>query len=337
MDIYQALIGAAPSGVDQQAAIAEQLRRRRSLGELGALTGDRVLQPFGQGVVQQADSYAQQMQDIRQKDIDNAQTKAYQDGQLGHMGNVLQESIRAQNMDDATTRRGQDLDLEAARLRAARAGGRRPGSGRLRQGDIKDLQDISETIGILDGVERFIDEGGNFGAVEIGGVALPGAREASNALANRGLGTEDMKRTALAKQNFDRLYTLTQRNRMFGATLTANEQKAWESANPSVRQTDAQIMQAIPIMRKALMHRAQGKANGLVAEGYNPEAIDYYMGTPNIELPTGNEEVVDSDGIEEEYTAPEGNPDDYAPAVDPAWTPEKQARLEFLRKKLRVQ
>jgi hypothetical protein len=89
-------------------AIVEQLRRRRSFGELGALTGDRVLQPFGVGEMKSSDAYAEALQQNRQKAIDDAQTKEYQTGQLGHMKEM-----------ERLTGRGQDLDYQAAMLRAA--------------------------------------------------------------------------------------------------------------------------------------------------------------------------------------------------------------------------
>jgi hypothetical protein len=72
-DLYSFLIGSAPTDPQKQKTVADQLRRRRSFGELGALTGDRVLQPFGQGLISSSDQSSKQIQDIRQHDIDNAQ------------------------------------------------------------------------------------------------------------------------------------------------------------------------------------------------------------------------------------------------------------------------
>jgi hypothetical protein len=286
MDIYSSLIGKAPSKKEEQKAIADALRRKRAFGELATLTGDKVLQPFGKEQLDMADKAAKQLQETRLADVDNDQTAAYQTGQLQHMGGVLDESIRSSNMRDATTRRGQDISLLAATLRAAGKGKAPP---RLRVSDIKNLQDLSQDIGSMQGLEKFLGEGGKFGAVEIGGVPIPGSRSLSNALASRGLGSKEAKKSFLAKQEFDRLYTLGARNRLFGATLTPNEQTAWENANPSIRQSDEQIAEAIPILRKVLQQRLKNMGAGLAKEGYNAEAIGEYSSIPGLELPVAGE------------------------------------------------
>lgn len=287
MDIYASLIGKAPSKKEEQKAIADALRRKRAFGELAALSGDKVLQPFGREQLEAADAAAKQIQNTRLADVDNEQTAAYQSGQLQHMGGLLDESIRAANMRDATARRGQDISLLAATLRAMKSGTKAP--PRLRVSDIKNLQDLSQDIGSMQGLEKFLSEGGKFGAVEVAGVPIPGSRSLSNALASRGLGSKEAKKSFLAKQEFDRLYTLGARNRLFGATLTPNEQTAWENANPSIRQSDAQIAEAIPILRKVLQQRLKNMGTGLAKEGYNAEAIGEYSSIPGLELPVAGE------------------------------------------------
>lgn len=284
MDIYDTLIGKAPSKADEQKAVAALLRKRRAFGALGTLTGDQVLGAFGKQQITSADNAAEQIQKTRLADVDNEQTAKYQEGQLGHMGGVLAESIRAQNMDDATTRRGQDLSLEGALARAkATAAGKKP--PRLRVSDIKNLQDLSQDIGSMQGLEKFLSGGGKFGAKEVAGIPIPGYRSLANTMAARGLGSKEDKTAFLAKQEFDRLYTLGARNRLFGATLTPSEQVAWEDANPSTRQSDEQIAIAIPILRKVIQQRLKNMGTGLAKEGYNAEAIGEYSSIPGLELP----------------------------------------------------
>lgn len=285
-ELYEALLGAAPTDVKKQKAVADQLRRRRSFGELGSLTGDRVLQPFGQGMSKQADQYADQLQTTRQHDIDDAQTKAYQTGQLGHMKAI-----------EGLTKRGQTLDhiyqmmmAQAAMEKAEKTGA--PKIPKLRQGDIKDLQDQSQTIGEFKGLEDFISGGGGFGAHEVAGVPIPGSRGLTNTLARFGLGSKENKEAFAAKQKFDRLYTLAARNNLFGATLTPNEMTAWKDANPDIRQTDEQIAKALPILRKVITNRMQRKVAGLTRENYDSGAIGEYadlegLGLENPALATG--------------------------------------------------
>lgn len=277
-DLYSYLLGAAPSTPEQQAAVARQLRRRRSFGELGALTGDRVLQPFGQGLSRQADQYAEQMQDTRQRDTDNAQTKAYQEGQLGHMKNVLAETRRGNTLDHVY----QMLMAQAAMEKADKTGS--PKISKLRQGDIKDLQDMAQEVGEFQELEGFIKGGGGFGAHEVAGMPIPGSRALTNTMARFGFGSEENKSAFAAKQKFDRLYTLGARNRLFGATLTPNEMQAWNDANPQTRQTDEQIVKALPILRKVFSNRLQNKVAGLTRENYDAGAIAEYADLQNLGL-----------------------------------------------------
>lgn len=330
-DIYSALIGKAPTSGEEQRAIAAALRRRRAFGELGALSGDPVLQSFGKEQVGFADDAAGALQSIRQKDVDNAQTERYQTGQLEHMGGTLRESIRAQDMDDATTRRGQDLDLEATLARALAAqtkGGKAP--PRLRVSDIKGLQDLAQDVGSMEGIEKFIKDGGKFGAVEFKGVPIPGARALKNALASRGYGDTEDKQAFMAKQAFDRLYTLGARNRLFGATLTPNEQTAWENANPSTRQSDSQIAEAIPVLRKVVAARLESTRKGLKAENYSPEAIDYFSSIPGLNLPVGDEPGDASAGGSAANPQPIAPPQ--SPTVQPQLTPRQRRIMELKAK-----
>ncbi len=320
-DLYSALIGSAPNEEEQKAIVAA-LRRRRAFGELVALTGDSVLQPFGKGQLESADAAAEQLQTTRQADVDDAQTKTYQTGQLEHMGSLLSESIRAQNMDDATTRRGQDMNLLEAALRAERAGAA-PKVPRLRVSDIKGLQDLAQDVGSMEGIEKFIKDGGKFGAVEYMGMPVPGARSLKNALAARGFGSREDKQAFMAKQAFDRLYTLGARNRLFGATLTSNEQTAWENANPSTRQTDEQIAEAIPVLRKVLTARLESTRKGLKSENYSPEAIDYFSSIPGLNLPVGDGEAASG----ESAVSPDAPP---SSTVQPS---ARQKRIQELKAK----
>jgi hypothetical protein len=292
-DLYSYLLGESPSP-QKQAAIANQLRRRRSFGELGALTGDRVLQPFGQGLSKQADNYASQMQDVRQADIDNAQTKRYQEGQLSHMKDTLAETRRGNTLDHVY----QMLMAQAALNRADKVGS--PKIPKLRQGDVKDLQDMAQEVGEFKELENFLAGGGKFGAHEVGGVPIPGSRALTNTMARFGFGSEENKEAFAAKQKFDRLYTLGARNRLFGATLTPNEMQAWNDANPQTRQSDEQISKALPVLRKVFSRRLENKVAGLTRENYDPQAIAEYADLENLGLtnravaPTGEASGVEA-------------------------------------------
>lgn len=292
-DLYSYLIGGEVPAGKQTKAVADALRRRSEMGQLAQLTGDKVLAPLGAGMGKQADEYADALQKTRQFGIESGQrnrqldqTNTYQTGQLEHMKGVLDETHRGNTLDHIY----QMMMAQAAQEKAAKTGtgGKIP---KLRQGDIKDLQDMSQTLGAIKGLDDFIKEGGNFGAVEVGGHAIPGARGLKNTMAAYGMGSDADKKSYLAKQTWDRLYTLAERNRLFGATLTNNEQKSWRDANPTSNLTDKQIREALPIMQKVLKHRLDSKVSGLTKEGYNPEAMADYADVPGVNLPQAGDSI----------------------------------------------
>lgn len=279
-DLYQALIGAAPTDLQQQAELAAQLRRRRSFGELGSLTGDRVLQPFGQGMIKQADEYAKELQGTRQKDIDNAQTKAYQDSQLAHM-KALEE----------ITKRGQDLDHQYRMLMAAASMQKAENSGvqkpaKLTYADRNKLENMSSLIrSAEDTIGGFQDDY----AQKLG--AGPQSR-LPNALSALGMSTDDMDKSANWWAQWKLLYTLPQRNATFGATLTPHEKAAWDEAdiNPSMKPDTIRdrVGKVLKIVRNkgALMNKTY-------TTQYGKELISDYdlPGTEDLIQPQGHEAV----------------------------------------------
>jgi hypothetical protein len=58
-DIYSAIVGDPPTDQEKLAALVEQLRRKQGLGELGMVTGDKVLAPMGKGMISGAQDQAQ--------------------------------------------------------------------------------------------------------------------------------------------------------------------------------------------------------------------------------------------------------------------------------------
>lgn len=266
-DIYDVLIGESPKDADKAAATAAALRRRRSFGELGMLSGDKVLGKYGQNAVGQADDYARQIQQTRQQDTDNAQTKRYQEGQLGHMGSVLKESMRATDMRDATTRRGQDLALLAAQARS-RAADKPP---KLTVADRRDLTEGAALVGNLQDLSSGFKD--DYAAPQVMGKSVPGARPLANAMSSIGLGTDDMDEAQRWWAASDRLYTLFQRNKLFGATLTGNEMKAWAQANANKNMKPQQVKAMLDDILKVAQEDLVANVEGFEAGGYDPEQL----------------------------------------------------------------
>lgn len=266
-DIYEVLIGEAPKDADKAAATAAALRRRRSFGELGMLSGDKVLSRYGQNAVGQADQYAQQIQGTRQQDIDNAQTRDYQQGQLGHMGSVLQESMRSNKERERLTARGQDLALLAAYARSQ-------GKEKPPKLTVADRRDLTEGAGLVGNLQDLLtDFQDEYAAPQIGGKSIPMARPLMNTMSSMGVGSEKMDKAQDWWAASDRLYTLFQRNKLFGATLTGNEMKAWAQANANKNMKPEQIKKMLTSIMETAMKDLQANVDGFVEGGYDPEQI----------------------------------------------------------------
>jgi hypothetical protein len=268
-DIYSLLIGSAPTTEEQQRAAVNALRRRRQLGELGALTGDRVLRSFGEGLSRQADDAVKQISATRLKEADDRRADWYQRAQIEHMRNTLDENTRhSKTMEEIGL-----LNALIALQRAQNSGSKTKDPARLRQSDIKELRSNASALGIID---EMMNYDGPLGQVEVGGVPIPYARQILNKAASMGLGTDQTKETALMWQTYRRLYDILERKENFGATLTPNEQASWREANPSSAQTKEQIMEGLRLMRRYYQEEGDAYAEGLKEEGYNPDAIDKY-------------------------------------------------------------
>lgn len=304
MDLYESLMGEAPTDQQRAAEIAAALRRRSKYGELGMLTGDRVLSKFGEGQVKRADDYAQQFQDTRQKDIDNAQTKSYQDAQVGHMGASLKQALAIAQMNDATQRRGQDMSLLAALERAKTA--KEPKIGKLTYADRNKLENIANT---RNGAQALADSFEDSYSQQMAPGMVPemGQSRLSNTLASMGMGTNNMKAASNWWAQWNLIYTLPQRNATFGATLTPGEKQAWFESDINQSMEPGEIRKRVQNVINILNNKAALADKTYRAQGFDPEAINAY-------------------GLTE--TQP-----DATAGADNALTPAEEAELAELRKR----
>lgn len=271
-DIYDALIGAAPTDAEQQKAVADMLRRRRNFGELGALTGDRVLQPFGQNMSKQTDNYATQIQDTRQHDIDDAQTKAYQTGQLGHMSGVLDETKRNNDLEHQDRMAQLRAQIEAAQIKADAKS-----NGGFRKMTDNTRNSILSTVDTFTGVDNLEKTFKPEYTQKLGTVAgLVGAGGLPNALARMGIGTEGSKEAAQWWAGWNEIRTLPERNRLFGATLTPNEKSEWDKVDINPNMDEKQILAGVARIKTILQRHATNRARGMVSERYDPDMINEY-------------------------------------------------------------
>jgi len=266
-DIYDTLIGAAPTDAEQQAAVAQMLRRRRNFGELGALTGDKVLQPFGGNMIKQADDYAGQIQDTRQRDTAHKLQGDYQTGQLGHMAGTLAETTRNNNLEHEDRQAQIAAMLEAAGIKAAAKG-----AGHRKMTD-NTRNTILSTVDTYTGVDSLLKTFKPEYTQRLGAgpqSALP------NAMARVGIGTEGSKEAAQWWAAWNEVRTLPERNRLFGATLTPNEKSEWDKVDLNPNMSPEQITVGVNRIKTILLRHASNRARGMVKEGFDPEMINEY-------------------------------------------------------------
>jgi hypothetical protein len=276
MDDYLAMIGAAPTSREAQEALANSLRRRRSFGELGQITGDKVLAPMGAGMVGQADDYAKQIQKTRLADVDNAQTKTYQDAQMQQMqkNHVLQQAMLAE------TRRGNNLDF-SARMAAIKQRNMESILESMSKGqDFKKFTDGTRNKMLTQAdtassmktlADTFTDE-----YTQILG-AGPQSR-LPNTAALMGVGSKGSKDAAQWWGEWKKFYTLGTRNALFGATLTTNEQRAWEEVDINPSMSPEQIRNRINKLFAETSRSAERRGKSMSVEGFDPEVISEMYG-----------------------------------------------------------
>jgi hypothetical protein len=263
-DLYESLLGSGAPDKSQQAQVAASLRRRRAFGELGVLTGDQALQSFGSDAIKSADKQVSDFQNIRQKDIDNAQTEKYQTGQLKHMDETLAETKRNNDMEN----KSRLLMAMAALTKAERTGAAK--QLKMTYADRNKLEVTSQLVHNGDELNNTFDD--SF-TQKLG--AGPQSK-LPNAMASIGLGTEGSKKAANWWAQWNQIYTLPQRNKAFGATLTPHERQAWAESdiNPTM---DAKIIRERAANIMKMFHRAGGQMDREYrTAGVDPNLMDVY-------------------------------------------------------------
>jgi hypothetical protein len=120
-DIYGAIIGRPPTDEEKLKALAGKLRGRSLTGQLGMLTGDRVLNPLGEKVFGATENQAEQIGrfQARQRELEGQ-------AEMARMNDIANAREAARRRGWEGEQRGLDraLDLEIEGMRAAREAAR---------------------------------------------------------------------------------------------------------------------------------------------------------------------------------------------------------------------
>lgn len=261
-DLYEALIGGGVG--DKRQLIADALRRRRKLGELGVLTGDKVLSAEGKDLNTSTDKYLELLQGGEETLARQKQTKAYQDSQLQYMNDALAETKRNNNLDYLAA---------MAAARAAQTRAERPvGSGKstkLTLGDRNKLEEMSSLIGNTENIITQFKP-------EYTQKAGPGGQSRLvNWAAANGVGTKEGKEAADWWGAWNLIYTLPQRNKTFGATLSDSEKQSWTESDINPGMGEDQIKRRAGNILKILKNKG-GLLDRTYRTQFDPEIIDQY-------------------------------------------------------------
>ena len=179
------------------------------------------------------------------------------------------------------------MELQAQRkredLRSAAAAG--DDYHKMSVSDRKDLVASGRTLGVMQ--ESFDTFKGDFTQQ-----LLPGPQSRlPNLMAQYGVGTEKMKEGAEWWAKWNRFYRAGERNALFGATLTENEQRDWNANDINPSMSEDQIRRRMGNLKRIIENTIRAKAQGMKVGGFNPQEIDEYTGL-------GEKPIVESGNVE---------------------------------------
>jgi len=266
-DVFAALTGGAPTDAARQAALADALRRQSQLGQLYAMSGDRVLAPQGEAMQHAALSGGQDIATERKAQIAQAlEQQHYAQAQAQEQAS-LAERKREADMTDARQREMQKLllqnrlDVQDEKNAAKGAGGEK-----LPATTIKELEEYRDSAqDINDAANSYQNGFGGFG------------RNMENFLAQKGFGTQSQKVAQNWWANYGRQFTLDEMHRRFGARLTPQEMARFEQFHIDPNMSDAQIKMNLQQLQQQFGGLLERRVNDLKAGGYNPGFLDSIM------------------------------------------------------------
>jgi len=286
-DIYAAILGEPPTDQEKLAQLARHLRGQVDVGRLFQATGDRVVGPTGASMMNQATGQAENIG----RRGEQARYRKYQEGASARM-DERERAEQAWRERDAIAERALRRELEAARnatvLEAAKIRESDGGKKKWKPMTYNQLQDATN---------KYLDAK-NFQSVvnswdDSYSLKIPGARVLTNALAAKVpiLTTESAEKAQSWWASFNNTYTLPERNRLFGATLTDNEQAEWKRNAINENMSAKQIREKLKWYNDKVQEKIPVMKRNLLANNYDPELIETIFSDLQVEAP--EEGVVD--------------------------------------------
>ena len=325
-NLYEALMGStpAPGGADSR-LLAEKLRQRETLGQIGMLTGDKPVSALGKNLVTGSREGATQIGANVQKEDQRRVLEDYYKAQEERW--KAKEAFDRDKLEQDRILKEADIQqrADAAELKAST---KDKTYRKMTDNTRKQISTASETMfNTQHMLDRFQD---NYSQILGAG---PQSKLATTA-SNLGIGTENSKEAGEWWGNWKLFYTLGTRNRLFGATLTPSEQKAWDQADINEAMSPDQIRVRVNNLLEASRTNNARLARTLDAEGYNPDTLDAVYGDTVTDWrnPDAYKVIISDDPTSARTSA-----DNTVDTPDTTGMTDRQRRIQELRNQLETE
>jgi hypothetical protein len=259
-DIYQALIGGAPTDASKQAALAQYLRQRGQLGQIMQASGDRVLSPMGEQMYAGSVGQGQAIASEREREANFKMMQEYRQAQEANFLNRITSAERIAGAHNITAEDVARIRAQAAidaSLNRATAKGKQ--LGMHERNELEQMADTTESMrGIIQDFKP-----------EYAGVGTG----AKNWIAATGLGPDKWKEAQDWWSRYNREFTLQEIHRQFGARFTAPEQQRFEAAHINPNMNAQQIQQKLQNIEPRITNMIRGRIHDYTRGGYDPDYL----------------------------------------------------------------
>lgn len=291
-----------PTDEERQRALSQALRKQETLGFLGQLSGDRTLSQVGGSLIKSAGAGQELAEHGTQKRLALAMAKLQQDA--AEKEHAL-DNTRADAGQAETKRHNAYNEAHPQQTVVVTQGGNlvgvptrvgtgpptvlpSPGGGEplkknqpLDESAIEKLRALDEEAANVTRLGlKFKDEFSGSGPV---GAMLVKAAQAAGSWAPKkaaGFAPQLSREAANFWSEYDRMVTLPQRNKLFGASLTPSEGASWERARTIKPGADPEDIRAAWEEMRAIAIRKPASARAQYAQqGYNPSDPAQAMGS----------------------------------------------------------
>ena len=257
VDIYNAIIGDPLTDEEKLRTVAEKLRRQSLTGQLGQLTGDKVLSPLGGNLYESTENQAALLGKLGEQ----ARYRRYQEDATRDRLGLGYAQLQADR---------EDMGLRRA---IAMAKAKDKDYRKMTINQAMKLQDEATQAQDFTNVANTFDD-------KYAGTGIPGGRELGNFMSANvpALTSEETEAAAAWWAKYNNIHTLPERNELFGATLTPAEKVEWKKNAISPNMSPKQIRASLEWYQNK-SREALGRRKKMVASmDFDPEEVEEIYG-----------------------------------------------------------